>query len=300
MSNTQFAFVERARVPSRAALQASISALGFELQLDPGFLPFENSGFLPFVLNGNDGAGLEIEYLDTAEVIDGDDALSEIAAGKEVCISMVWHSSMEDLACVMIMSCALAKDFGASISYEGEEPAPLQDLLAATHEILREVADSGNQSMSSKKFDALVSRYFGEVLAEHGFTTKGSKHSTFWRELDGDVFHFILADPMRSFQVYDIKVFFSSPHIDPQFAANFPDSLGIPTDTWCELKAGSGVTHGGSRFPCKDEATFVKGFEHAVKRALLEIAVPYLDQVKTVDQMLALARHPAFGRHTGE
>lgn len=66
MSNAQFAFVERARVPSRAALQASISALGFELQLDPGFLPFENSGFLPFVLNGGDGPGFEIDYLDAA------------------------------------------------------------------------------------------------------------------------------------------------------------------------------------------------------------------------------------------
>lgn len=35
MSNTQVAFIGRARVPSRSALQASIDALGFDLKLDP-------------------------------------------------------------------------------------------------------------------------------------------------------------------------------------------------------------------------------------------------------------------------
>lgn len=152
--------------------------------------------------------------------------------------------------------------------------------------------------MSPKKFDALVIRHFGEVLSQYGFSTDGSKFSTFWRELEGKVFHFILADPRRYAATYDVKVFFSSPYIDTQFHSNFPDGLGFPTDTFCELKARVGITHPGSRFPCKDEVAFIKGFELAVRPALLEVAIPYLDQITTVDQMLALARHPYFRRQT--
>ena len=140
MSNTQFAFLQRAKVPTREALQTSISALGFDVELHPDFTPFEDSGFLPFTLNGEEGPGFEIQYQDSSEVVDGDDALSAIAAGRDYCISMVWSSSMKDLACVLIVSCALAKDFGAVTSYEGEAPQPLADLLMAAQQIIRGVA----------------------------------------------------------------------------------------------------------------------------------------------------------------
>ncbi|MDD2893767.1 MAG: hypothetical protein PHF20_07520 [Halothiobacillaceae bacterium] len=140
MSNTQFAFINRAQVPDRSALQASIDALGFDLKLHPDFMPFEDSGFLPFILHGEEGPGFEIEYQDAAEVIDGDEELGAIAGGRDHCISMVWRSSMKDLACVMIVSCALAKDFDAVVSYEGDEPEPLAKMLEATHEIIRDAA----------------------------------------------------------------------------------------------------------------------------------------------------------------
>ena len=141
MSNTQFAFIERARVPDRAALQASVDALGFGLKVHPAYTPFEDSGFLPFVLNGEDGFGFEISYQDASEIIGDDQRLRDLAAGRNHCISMVWHSSMKDLACVMIVSCALTKDFGAVVSYEGDPPEPLEKMLASTQEILTSGAD---------------------------------------------------------------------------------------------------------------------------------------------------------------
>ncbi len=136
MSNTQFAFLQRAKVPTRESLQASIAALGFDAELHPDFTPFEDSGFLPFTLNGEDGPGFEIEYQNASDVIDGDDELLEFAAGKDYCISMTWSSSMKDLACVLIVSCALANDFGAVISYEGEAPQALAEMLKAAHEVI--------------------------------------------------------------------------------------------------------------------------------------------------------------------
>ena len=138
MSNIQYAFLERSRVPSRPELQASIDALGFDLQLHSGYAPFQDNGFLPFVLHGEDGPGFEIQFT-TADALTVDDpGLKVIAAGRDHCISMAWHGSMKDLACVLIVSCALIQDFDAVVSYEGETPEPLESLLAAAREVLEE------------------------------------------------------------------------------------------------------------------------------------------------------------------
>ncbi len=89
-------------------------------------------------------------FQDSAEVIDGEDPLASIASGKECCISMVWRSSMKDLACVMIVSCALVKDFGAVVSYEGGAPMEISDLLFATRELLRGVTNEVSQETPPK------------------------------------------------------------------------------------------------------------------------------------------------------
>lgn len=141
MSNTQYAFIDKARVPDRAALQSSIDALGFDLKLHPDFTPFSDSGFSPFVLNGEAGPGFEIFYQPTDDVVGGDKAFRALAEGRDHCISMSWRGSMKDLACVMIVSCALTKDFGAIVSYEGDDPEPLDAMLEGTKEIIREAED---------------------------------------------------------------------------------------------------------------------------------------------------------------
>ncbi|MBK8323531.1 MAG: hypothetical protein IPL06_12515 [Betaproteobacteria bacterium] len=148
--------------------------------------------------------------------------------------------------------------------------------------------------MTPKAFDSLVRRHFGELLSPHGFSAEGSRHSTFWRRIEGDLYHFILADPLRHSSTYDVKVFFSSPRIDENFAGGFPDSLGIPSDTFCQLNAKAGITYKGSHFPCANETIFIKGFEQAVRPALVEHALPYLDALASVEAMLALVRHPSF------
>ena len=138
MSNIQYAFLQRHRVPDRPALQASIDALGFDLQLHAEYAPFTDHGFLPFVLDGEDGPGFEIQFTTADAVTQQDPALKAIAAGRDHCISMAWHGSMKDLACVLIVSCALIQDFDAVVSYEGEAPEPLENLLATAREVLAE------------------------------------------------------------------------------------------------------------------------------------------------------------------
>ena len=68
VANSQYAFIDRERVPSREAWQAAITKSGFDLQLDPELKPFEDSGFSPCTLLGS-ASGVEIYYSDDPEDI---------------------------------------------------------------------------------------------------------------------------------------------------------------------------------------------------------------------------------------
>ena len=140
MSNTQFAFLKRSDVPARSALQSSIDSLGFDLQLDPDLNLLTDSGFSPCVLNGVPDVGFELSLDSTQDMIRDNDFFSAFAGESDICIAMSWRGSMKDCASVMIVSCALAKDFGAIISYEGEPPEPLESLLQGAHGVVQDAA----------------------------------------------------------------------------------------------------------------------------------------------------------------
>lgn len=140
MSNTQFAFLKRGDVPARSALQSSIDSLGFDLQLDPELSLLTDSGFSPCVLNGVPDVGFELSLDSTQDMIRDNVDFAAFAGDSDVCIGMSWRGSMKDCASVMIVSCALAKDYGAIISYEGEPPEPLDSLLQGTHGVVQDAA----------------------------------------------------------------------------------------------------------------------------------------------------------------
>ena len=45
MSNTQYVFLSKSRIPDRAALQASVEELGFDLKLHPELQLIQDEGF---------------------------------------------------------------------------------------------------------------------------------------------------------------------------------------------------------------------------------------------------------------
>ncbi len=138
MSNTQYAFVRSESVPERGTLQSWIDGLGFNLRLHPELNLRTDQGFSPCVLEGVEDVGFELWPSSTEEVADGDDEIPEMAQARDFCIAMSWRSSMKDCAAVMIVSCALAKHCDAVISYEGDEPEPLEKMLEATAGILED------------------------------------------------------------------------------------------------------------------------------------------------------------------
>lgn len=146
MSNTQFAFINKGSVPGKEAWQKSIDDLNFKirLQIDPELEPLEDEGFSPCVWgNTDDDVGFEIYYEPSEYIHDDDEDLIKIIGGRDYCISMCWGGSMKDCAAVMIACCALAKDFGAVISYEGEEPDTLDKLIIDTNDIIAEAEKEG-------------------------------------------------------------------------------------------------------------------------------------------------------------
>ena len=139
MSNTQFAFLAKDKVPSKEQWQSAIDELNFSirLQIYPELKPFEDEGFSPCVWGDTEhDVGFEIFYEPSEDIHDDDEDLIEIINGNDYAISMCWGGSMKDCAAVMIVSCALAKSFGAVISYEGEEPESLDKLILDTKDII--------------------------------------------------------------------------------------------------------------------------------------------------------------------
>ncbi len=121
MFDTQFAFIDKDRVPTRKQLQKSINALGYDMQLDPGYTPFDDEGFSPCVLNGETGAGFALYYEKSSDVFGEDIEFRNMIGNKNFCLSFCWSGSSRDRACVLIISLALTKDFGAVTTYEGQE-----------------------------------------------------------------------------------------------------------------------------------------------------------------------------------
>ncbi len=140
MSNTQFAFLEKENVPTGEAWQRAIDDLQFSVRLtiDPELAPFEDEGFSPCKWGDTDhDVGFEIYYEPAEDVYEDDEEFKAVAGeGNDYCISMSWGGSMLDCAAVMIASCALAKSFGAVISYEGDGPSQIEKLVQDTKETI--------------------------------------------------------------------------------------------------------------------------------------------------------------------
>jgi hypothetical protein len=128
VASEQYAFLNKVDVPTRDQWQAAIEACGFDFQLNPELKPLEDSGFLPCTLSGA-GAGFEIYYDGSLELLED---FADIGQGRDFCISFRWGGSMTECASAMIASYALAKSFGAVVSYEGDAPYSLDALLSDT------------------------------------------------------------------------------------------------------------------------------------------------------------------------
>jgi len=141
MSQTQFAFLKKDAVPTKDQLQASLDSLGFDLKIDPEWTPFEDEGFSPCILKGESDIGFEVYYEPTADLLEDDDdeEFARIIGSNDYSIYMCWGGSFKDCMSVLMVSIALAKDFGATISYQGESEESIEGMQAGIEECAKEI-----------------------------------------------------------------------------------------------------------------------------------------------------------------
>jgi hypothetical protein len=118
MANEQYAFLKSSNVPTRDGLQQAIDRAGFGLTLDADYEPRTNVGFVPCNLNGKQ-TGVEMYFDDSDELVD---SFRKLAEDRDCCIFFRWGGSMQECACALVVSYALAESFDAIVSYEGEPP----------------------------------------------------------------------------------------------------------------------------------------------------------------------------------
>ena len=82
--------------------------------------------------------GFEIYYEPSADIVEDDEELSEIARDRDYCISFVWGGSMKDCASAMIVCAVLVKFSDAVVSFEGGEPETIESLVTGANQIMNE------------------------------------------------------------------------------------------------------------------------------------------------------------------
>jgi hypothetical protein len=148
--------------------------------------------------------------------------------------------------------------------------------------------------MNSEDFYILAADYFGRELTANGFKCDGSKTSTYYRWVTDDIVHVVRPFLSKNGTWYDIRVFATSPMIDFLFESRFPDSIGIPSDSFSYLHPSTGVGCDQKQYHCKSAESFVRSFEQTVAPALRQHAVPFLDRIATIGELVSTVRNPLF------
>lgn len=139
MARAQTAYLFRADVPARDALQAAVDALKLKLVLDDGYVPLESSGYLPCTLDGED-AGFTIRFRAVEADLAKLPALAGAIGTRDVAVDFRWSGDVREQVSAMGICAALAGSFGALV-HDPEKDALLDagKLLATARAALAEL-----------------------------------------------------------------------------------------------------------------------------------------------------------------
>lgn len=147
-----------------------------------------------------------------------------------------------------------------------------------------------SEKLSAKQFLRIAKKAFGEALEPYGFTSQESKNCTFYKKINEEIHHLIRPVCSSRLPQYNIWVFPHSPKIETNFVALFPDKLSPPTDCWCNLHSTEGIGPSQDCFWCRTEEGFLRNFSEKVQPNLVKHALPYLERIKTVQDLVPLIR----------
>jgi len=131
-----------------------------------------------------------------------------------------------------------------------------------------------------------VRKYVGATLESYGFTCEKSRHSTFYRQASDEICHVIFTELGGSGSWFHFEVVPVSAAIIPAFESVFPDDFGFPNGGHSRLDVKRGIGMDRTTFRCSKEEGFVRNYTREAEPALINIALPYLDKIQTLDDLL--------------
>lgn len=118
MARTYTVYLNADKIPTLHALQAAIKALDFKLILDEGYVPLQNSAYLPCTLDGED-AGVILRF-----------EASQEFAGKDTAMTLQWGGDPREQVSALMIAATLAHGFGAVARDQIQHDVKAETLLA--------------------------------------------------------------------------------------------------------------------------------------------------------------------------
>lgn len=136
----------------------------------------------------------------------------------------------------------------------------------------------------------LIRANFDPLLTPHGFSCESSKRCVYWRKVSDEIYHIISPDALRRVDRYDINVYATSPLILADFLEKFPDWIPYTNSNYGYLSPESGVGDYQKLYFCGNPDAFMTSFNRDVAPALTNIAIPYLDEIQSMKDLIPTIR----------
>lgn len=141
--------------------------------------------------------------------------------------------------------------------------------------------------MSPKKFSLMSRKYIGTFLSLYKFEAIGEKSPLYYRVNENDIYH-IVSPRLGSRGVwFDVMVYGHSPKLRDTFEQDFPEKLTVPSDSLSYLHPITGVGIDQEMYRCRTDEGFIRNFNQQAKPAIEKFGLPYLDKLKTLDDVIA-------------
>jgi hypothetical protein len=128
MANLLTAFMDRAQVPDRDALQEALKSLKFKLSIDDAYVPFGCKGFIPCTIDGED-SGIEMKFTDSSENFSDAPQLKAQIEDRDTGINIRWGGDPRELASATMIAATLAQHFDALVYRDGKDAFLTADQL---------------------------------------------------------------------------------------------------------------------------------------------------------------------------
>lgn len=130
MARSFTVLIHQTDFPLRAALQAAIKDLKFNLTVEDDYVPFVSSGYLPCTLEGED-AGLMLRFYKHEPPSDADDS-----------VNLQWSGDPREKITVLIIASALASQFNARVLDENGALTSASALVSMATQALARMEDA--------------------------------------------------------------------------------------------------------------------------------------------------------------